>query len=253
MQHYSLRARFGEIIAEFLPPARRSDRVLIFCTGMPSGPSGKGTVLRFLAKKGYWVFLPRYRGSWESSGSFLKISPEKDIKKVMDGIARGVTSIADGKKYKIKNPQFYLMGCSFGGPAALLLSRDPRVRKVLALSPVVDWKAMERATKGEKIDEVARFTKAAFGEGYRGAARDWEKLKRGMFYNPAADTDKINGEKVFIIHAKNDTSVAWRPVQKFAKRTGSRLLLLKQGGHFSGSIVMRPALWKKIRGFFSER
>ena len=75
------RTRFKrEILTEFLPPARatKKQRVIVLCDGMPSIPR-KQSLSEFLAAKGYWVFYPRYRGSWESGGEFLARSPHEDI------------------------------------------------------------------------------------------------------------------------------------------------------------------------------
>ena len=74
-----LRTRFKkDIVCEFLPSSRKSKKAIVFCDGMPALPSKK-KLLQFYAKKGFWCFHLRYRGSWESSGGFLKISPAQDI------------------------------------------------------------------------------------------------------------------------------------------------------------------------------
>ncbi|MBI4094805.1 MAG: prolyl oligopeptidase family serine peptidase [Candidatus Liptonbacteria bacterium] len=251
---HTLRTRFKrDIIAEFLPPQgrakRRADKVIIFCGGMPGVPA-KRPLLEFFSKKGYWVFLPRYRGSWESGGKFLRISPEKDILDIISELPRGFKSLWDGKKYRVRPSKLFLFGSSFGGPAALLASRDPRVTKIVALSPVVDWCA---PSKEEPLDKLFRFVQSAFGEGYRVSKKDWNKLKSGTFYNPMAHFKEIDGKKLFIIHAKDDEIVGWRPVQKFAELTGSRLILLKKGGHSASSLLTKPKFYKAIAKFLRSK
>lgn len=244
---YTLRTRFGkDIVAEFLPPANRSDKVIIFCGGMPGMPRGT-ELARFFSRKGYWFFAPRYRGSWESGGRFLKISPEKDIAAVMDGFSRGFKDFYGGKVYKIRSPRIYLVGASFGGPAAILNSRDRRVSKILCISPVVDWRA---SGKKESIDWMERFTKAAFGEAYRFSHKDWVKLKLGAFYNPATRIKEIDGKKIMIFHAKNDDVVGWKSVRRFSAASGAKLVLRKTGGHLSSSTITKPAFYKRIKRFF---
>lgn len=179
-----LRTRFKkEIIAEFLPPRKRQakkrgvgDKVIIICDGMPSVPS-KRALIEFWARKGYWVFHPRYRGSWESGGRFLEKSPHKDVLDVIDGLPRGFKSLYDGKICRIKPAKIFLIGSSFGGPAVILASRDKRVSRVIAFSPVIDWLAQEKTI--EPIDWIGKFTRQAFGEGYRFTQTDWGKLKQG--------------------------------------------------------------------------
>src|SRR5512142_678992 len=121
------RTRFKrEILAEFLPPARprKQQRVIILCEGMPSGPR-KQPLAQFLAGKGYWVFYPRYRGTWESDGIFLQKSPHEDIRDVIDGLYEGIREIAFGKEFNVTPDEIFVIGGSFGGAAAVLASLDP--------------------------------------------------------------------------------------------------------------------------------
>lgn len=239
-----LRARFKrEILCEFLPPTRKSSRIIILAAGMPSVPSKKETLL-FLAKKGYWVFFPRYRGTWESSGHFLSISPHKDILDIIDQLPRGFKELWSGKQYKIHPSKIYIVGSSFGGPAAIFASRDKRVTKVFTFSPVIDWR---KDSKAEPLDWLYGFTREAFGNGYRMSKSSWNKLKGGRFYNPAYYAKQIDGKKIFIVHAKDDKIVPWQPTKKFARDTGAKLLLLKKGDHLSGSNIIKPRFWKHFQ------
>ena len=236
-----------DIVCEFLPPLKPSHKVIILCGGMPGYPGrNSGLLANFLSQKGYWVFVPRYRGSWESGGSFLKVSPHRDVLDVIDQLPRGFRDLWSGKLHKIARPEIYLIGSSFGGPAVILASRDPRVRKAVALSPVTDWRI---ETKTEPIDKLGTFARAAFGNGYRGTERDWNKLKSGTFYNPVHETTSIDGAKLLILHAKDDKVVYARTSTAFARATSAHLTLLPHGGHLSTSNILQPELWKKIRGF----
>lgn len=256
---HTLRTRFKkEIVAEFLPPSRKwkqinlvkkfaDDRakVVILATGMPSVPS-KGSLVEYWSRKGFWVFYPRYRGSWESGGEFLKKSPTLDIKDVLNQLEKGFTSIWDKKSFKLKFKQVTLIGGSFGGPAALLLSKDKRVDKVVAVSPVVDWTA---PSKSEPLAEFYYFVKDAFGEAFRLNKKNWNKLISGKFYNPVNQINQIDGQKVLIFHAQDDDVVNYKSVVKFAKLTGAKLYLSKKGGHLGASILMKPNFEKKVLKF----
>jgi len=251
---HPLRTRFKkEIVAEFLPPTKRADwrknRVVILCDGMPTVPH-KRMLLDFFSKKGYWVFHPRYRGTWESRGRFLKNSPERDILDVIAELPKGFKNLWDRKRYKVRPKSIYLIASSFGGPAAILASRDSRVTKVVANSPIVDWRA---PSKTEPIDFVAKFTRNAFGEAYRFSLEDWKKLKSGRFYNPATHARRIDGRKIFILHAKDDDSVLFGPVKRFSKEVGAEFLPLERGGHGILYRITKPRIWRKIRKFLSEK
>src|SRR5262250_3161334 len=110
------RTRFkGEIVAEFLPPARahKTERAIILCDGMPSIPR-KQPLAEFLSVKGYWVFYPRYRGAWESDGEFLERSPHEDILDVISELPRGVKESAFGQRFSLSPYEVFVIGGSFG-------------------------------------------------------------------------------------------------------------------------------------------
>ena len=270
------RTRFKkDIVAEFLPPApvrhsglRRGKpaEVIIFCGGMPELPRFP-QVLEFWSKKGFWVFLPRYRGTWESGGEFLKQSPEKDILDAIDELPKGFTDLWSGKHYKLptKNYKLYLFGGSFGGPAAILLSRDSRVTKAVAFAPVTDWKA---PSKDEPMGRLGAFIPEAFGLGYRFSKKNWGRLSRNEFYSPvsllssppfqrgSAESSKrggrnFDGSKLLIFHAKDDHSVPYSYTKKFAEKTGAKLITLRAGGHFGFSKSIEPKIYTQIKKFLS--
>jgi alpha-beta hydrolase superfamily lysophospholipase len=265
---YALRTRFArDIVCEFLPPAPRRSKgrsaarpakTVILCGGMPGYPGGRMELMNFLSQKGFWVFVPRYRGTWESGGSFLARSPERDVIDVIDGLSRG-NGFKDayfGKTYRIARPpksEVYVIGSSFGGAAAILASRDPRVRCAIALSPVTDWRV---ETKAEPIARLAEFTRDAFGDAYRGAASTsrtpWKKLCSGTFFNPMHEAASIDGMKLLIIHAKDDEIVYARTSATFARAVGTKLSLMPRGGHLGLSSIASPAIWRIIQKFFAR-
>jgi dipeptidyl aminopeptidase/acylaminoacyl peptidase len=262
MQMY--RARFGrEIVAEFLPPqgmkrsgrenarSKKTDRVIVLCDGMPSIPRKQG-LAEFLAAKGYWVFYPRYRGSWESGGEFLARSPHLDILDVIGGLRREIRELAFGKRFRVQADEVFVIGGSFGGAAAVLCSLDLRVKKVIANCPVVDWSILRGSEKAETSNpSYAAYIRAAFGNGYRLSDRNWKKLYGGTFYNPAYHADEIDASKVMMFHAMDDPYVPWRSVAKFAQRTGVKLNLFRRGGHLSTDGIVRK-YWGRIERYFAR-
>jgi len=245
-----MRTRFKkEILAEFMTPAKRSNKVVILLDGLPSVPA-KRPALEAWSRRGYWVFHMRYRGTWESGGMFLKRSAENDLRDVIDGLTRGFTELWGNKKFKIKRPEVYLLGTSFGGCTALLGSHDPRVKKVFALSPVVEWRA---ESKIEPLDVLAKFVEKAFGTVYRVRPEDWKKLMTGKFMNPATDPRPYDGKKIFIVHAKDDLVVPFKPTAAFAERIGAKFLPLARGGHLGFKAMLKPQFVNRIARFFNKK
>lgn len=242
-----LRTRFAkDIVSEYLAPARASRKVVIFCCGMPSYAGKRDEMMRFFAERGFWCFVPRYRGTWESGGQFLKKSPHVNILDVINGLEKGFTDAWSGKRLSIRKPQVFVVGNSFGGPAALLVGTHPLVKRVLALSPVADWR---EESDVEPLDFLGRFVREGFGEGYRFDQRDWDRLKPGRFYNPATSHQLIAGKKTLIVCAKDDEVVPCGPTVSLAKDVGADLIILKEGGH--GLHVHDPKIWRRVRHWFA--
>lgn len=232
-------------------PIRQTGKIAIMAIGAPSS-SSKKEPMQFLASQGYVVILPRYRGTWESDGNFLEKSPAQDIHDVITELTkkRAVHDVATKKKVPIKVSAIHLFGGSFGGPAVLLNTQLPIVKKVIALSPVIDWSV---EGKDEPFDFFVYYSKRGFGGAYRTRhIKDWQKLIQSDFYNPIAHTSEINGKKVFIIHCKDDAVVPYEPVVPFAEKTGATYYLKPKGGHRGFSYLSHKFYWKKIETFLKS-
>jgi dipeptidyl aminopeptidase/acylaminoacyl peptidase len=251
---WAFRARFKkEIVAEFMPPARlgKKQKVIVLCDGMPSVPH-KQSLMTFLSGKGYWVFYPRYRGAWESGGEFLQESPHKDILDVISELPKGVRELAFGRRFKLSPDEIFVIGGSFGGAAAILASLDPRVKKVIANCPVVDWAILGTEEKAETSNpNYAAYIREAFGNGYRLSDKNWRKLRGGKFYNPVRHIQEIQPAKIMMFHAKDDPYVPYRTVKEFAARTGATLNTLQRGGHVGTEYIVQK-YWQRIRKFFDS-
>lgn len=243
---YSGRTRFeDEIVAEFWAPNKPSRKAIIILDGCPSVPS-KHKVGEFFAKKGYWVFHPRYRGSWESDGIFLEESPEEDVLIVAEGINAGFRNIYDGIEYLLDVDDITVVGASFGGAAAILSLKYPLIAKAIALSPVIDWKA---PSKEEPFDFFIYMLQEGFGPAYRSDEFAWKKLQSGKFYSPKADAAQIDTSSLFVVHALDDKVVPVAPLREFSIKKKFKPLYLKKGGHFSASRVMDKEIWAKVKEF----
>lgn len=238
------------IIADALLPERQTGKIAILAGGLPSSPE-KNDRLRFLARHGYVAIFFRYRGSWESQGNFLEKSPASDIYDILTELSqrKSVIDVASGKKIPLKVSAIYLFGGSFGGPAVLLNSKHPLVKKVIALSPVLDWQSVDQGI--EPFHPHVRFLERGYPGAYRVKSKDdWRKLFRPDFYNPATMLEKIDGKKVFILHAKDDTVVPVDPLLPFVEATGASYYLKPHGGHHLH--MTHQFLWKKIDKFLKS-
>jgi len=241
----------GEIIADVLLPLRQTGKIAILAGGLPSTPSKKD-VLQFLSASGYVAIFFRYRGTWESRGNFLEKSPAQDISDIIADL-KGSKKICDiflQKDIPIKVSAVTLFGSSFGGAAVILNSMNPLVKKVIALSPVLDWQTLEHGS--EPSEAHFRFIEQGYPEAYRVKnIRDWKKLLHPDFYNPLTNIHLIDGKKILILHARDDTIVPSVSLDLFAQATGTTYHLKPQGGHFSLRYITHQFFWKKIEKFLS--
>jgi predicted alpha/beta hydrolase len=248
------RARFAnEIVAEFLPPARKSkkQRVIILCDGMPSVPR-KQPLATVLSERGYWVFYPRYRGAWESDGIFLAKSPHLDILDIISDLPKGWREAAFGQKFSVNPDELFVIGGSFGGATALLCSLDSRVKRVVANCPVVDWTVLRKSERAETSNNsYTAYIRQAFGNGYHLTEKNWKKLYTGKFFNPMHHATEIDPSKIVMFHAKDDPYIPWQSVDRFAKSTGAKLKLMSCGGHLKTELVVQK-YWPQIEKFFGR-
>jgi len=194
--------------------------------------------------------LPALSRAWESGGEFLAKSPHEDILDILGELPTELEEIAFGQRFRLSPDQVFVIGGSFGGAAAILLSLDARVQRVVANCPVVDWGILDQAEKAETSKKnYAEYIRQAFGNGYRLSDANWRKLRSGTFYNPWHHRNEIDGSKLLMFHAKDDPNVPYRRTKKFAEITGAKLKTLQRGGHISTDYVTRK-YWADIKKFF---
>jgi pimeloyl-ACP methyl ester carboxylesterase len=250
---YLIRTRLAkDIVCEVAFPVRQQGKVALVCGGAPGTPFKK-EVLNFLASKGYVAFGIRYRGTWESEGIFLKDSPAKDVKDIIDHLVKhkNIVDIRSGIKMPLKIKSIDLFGASFGGPAVLLNSKHTHVRKTIALCPVIDW---NRDGTGEPFEEYVRFSEEGFGGVYRVKNKsDWKKLLRKDFYNPITMTDQIDPKKCFIIQTQDDDSCPVKNVKAIQTLLPISVYYKPKGGHVGISRIPHKFFWKKIENFLHKK
>jgi pimeloyl-ACP methyl ester carboxylesterase len=245
------RTRFArDIVAQFKPAHRPTSKVAILLPGCPGYPLGKRDLMEFVARKGYFAIIPSYRGTWESDGEFLAKPPSDDVTHIIDELATGFTDLWSGSMYSIPDPEVYLIGGSFGGAAAILASRHPKVKKAVSLSGVVDWREQKHTV--EPLELMSEYMPQAFGQGYRPGHHIEERLEAGDFYNPAHEKASIDGGKLLLIHAKDDRVVHAAPAKAFALEVGAQYIELKGGEHIGVSSAKEPYIWRHIERFFRK-
>jgi len=166
-------------------------------------------------------------------------------------LPKELEEIAFGQRFRLAPHQVFVIGGSFGGAAAILLSLDHRVTRVVANCPVVNWSILDEAEKAETSKEnYADYIRQAFGNGYRLSDANWGKLRGGTFYNPWHHRSEIDGSKV-LLSMPRMIRMCHINAPEFAKLTGARWKSIKRGGHISTDCVVRR-YWVQIKKFFES-
>lgn len=240
------RTNFNGIVAEFLPPKKPSNNIAIVCDGLPSLPGRKSDLVKWFSCLGFWTFHIRYKGAWESTGRFLDHDPSEDIFEVIDALPRGFKSLWDGEEFRVEPDKVVVIGASFGGCAALLASLDQRVDKVIALAPVIDW---TKQGSTEPLDWLEHIILDGYPGAFRFDHQDWLRLSRGEFFQPLSCLDQFDANKIFVIHAQDDTVVSIGPTRDFVSSVGCKYVYLKKGDHLSSGRILRWPLSRSVRKF----
>jgi len=109
---------------------------VIILDGLPSRPASKDQLIKKLSGHGFDVFFPRYEGTWESKGEFLKRPPSRGIIEFIEALRKGVS--LNDKKYFAR--KIFLLGSSFGGGVALDIAAKGVADKICVLSPVISFR-----------------------------------------------------------------------------------------------------------------
>jgi dipeptidyl aminopeptidase/acylaminoacyl peptidase len=246
---YLLRTKISKnIVCEVALPERQTGKVALVCGGAPSLPPSKN-VLPFLASQGYVAFGIRYRGTWESEGTFLQKAPTQDVLDVIDYLVKHkkITDAWSGEKIAIKIKHFDLFGGSFGGPAVLLASKHKAVRKVVAMTPVVDF---NKDGEGETFEQFVQYATEVFGGVYRPKShKDWDKLRGNKFYNPITMLDQIDEKKCFVIQTKDDDVCPADNLRNLVALKKIAVYYKPKGGHLGVSSLQKKFYWNKVATF----
>ncbi len=246
------RTRFGsDIVAQFKPADKPSNKVAILLPGCPGYPLGKRDITNFLTKKGFLTIVPSYRGTWESDGNFLEFPPSDDVEIIINQLSEGFRDLWSQGEYEVKNPEVYLIGGSFGGAAAILASRHPKVVKAVSLSGVIDWQEQKHTV--EPLDFMDEYLPKAFGKGYRPQGSVKEKLEAGDFYSPLHEKASIDGKKLLLIHMRKDRVVHADPARAFAAEVGAKYVEFGDDLHMGVSSALEPRIWRHIERHFKGK
>lgn len=232
-------SQYKNLFFTYLLSNELSDGAIILLDGLPSNPLSKKELMKKLIKKNYDVFFPRYEGTWESKGEFLKRLPSETIIEFINALRKGL-KIGD-KEYNAT--KIFILGASFGGGVALDIVNQNVADKICVTSPVISFR------KVEGIDTLENFLKTTHRNNYRFDSKNWQKLLNDQIWN--LDDDKIKRPlDILIIFGDSDDQIKDADIIEFGKKYGVKVNSYKFG-HITLSKITEPML-KEIINFFSK-
>lgn len=244
-----LRGYFGGIFAEFVLQDRLADAAII----LPNFPSGNdfGDLIAFFYEKGYHVFVPRYRGTYQSSGKFLSKNPVEDMMTFVKGLDEGaVKGLWDGKKQSFRVNKKILISSGFGGAIALgVAAKSGMASHIILQAPIWDFKVHNSAGDEQDIEKMSEFVKSAYKNCYRYTFKNFKKkMSKFEELNPAFYLPRVGEMPILVMHDPNDKIVNLR-------HTKEKIALLQKATyleHYFGPKLRADILatyWKDIDKF----
>jgi|SRR3989338_436234 len=232
------RVNLDGIICEYLL-SPESDRAIILLEGLPAIPQ-RIEFMNSLREGGYSVFYPRFRGTWESSGTFLKESPVLDVLEVATRIYEGV-DLEQSVRYK--SSTIHVLATSFAGAVSLSLPKREFIQKIISLSPVFDF------TKVASIQTLKLFLRNLFTMAYRFDDNRWEDLIHNKIVAPVYNFDSATTNQHLVITGALDDQISMKELEVFCSERSIQIKIYPGVGHISYSKMSKEIL-KDILSFF---
>ena len=244
-----LRGYYGGIFFEFVLQDRNADAIIL----LPGFPSGNdfSDLMAFFYEKGYHVFVPRYRGTYQSSGIFLSKNPVDDISFFIENLNEGsAKNMWDLKKENFKINKKIIVTGSFGGAIALgAAAKIGGISHIILQAPVWDFKEHNSAGDEQNLEKITDFVRTAYKNCYRFRFKSLvKKLDKFKELNPAFYLPRLKELPILVMHDPNDNVV-------LLKHTKEKMALLQRGTyleHYLGHKLTRDVLaayWKDIDKF----
>lgn len=216
---------------EFIIHKKLSKAIIIF-PGFPSN-NNFDEIMLTLYKEGFNVFVPRYKGTFQSKGNFLKKDPINELSEFIEFLNKeSTTNLWNQEEVKFRNEEIILIGNSFGANMALNVSITNNINKVVLFSPVWDFKNHNTKYKEQDLEQLTRFVKRGWNNLYR---YNFDNIQHKMMTYSSCDWEKnkklITNQKILVFHDPKDSSVSIEHSRKFERDIEQVKLIEHSSGH----------------------
>ncbi len=249
MEKPILKAYYGDIFFEFINHKEPTDTIL-YLEGFPSSGSHKKEI-EFLYRKGYNIFVPHYKGTYQSRGKFLGGNIVYELKEFLDKLKMGsVINLWDMSEVNFKIKRLILFGGSFSGAICCGLSTLTKFDKIVLFAPVLDYLRLNEKGDEQDPDHMIPFVKRAYENLFR---FDFDKIVERMSkFKECSPNYYLNKLKtpVLILHDPTDKTVSIRMAKEFEKKLPNIKLIESSEGHKMDKTLEKE--WTKIKKFLED-
>ena len=201
----------AEII--LLTPFKKTKQVLVSFHGGPE--SFEDTEIRYLGlyralvRKGWTIAILNYRGSAQ-----LKMSRKKPWKNWKDSILQDFSDVLSIPELNLKS--INLLGASFGGALALIVSKKFKINKCVLLSPLLD---LENQKLRAGVDYKSWFSSRFSSKDYKDFS--FQQLTANLSARTlivCSEKDEVLGNAINLL-LKNKSSKGLSSAQVISQRT----------------------------------
>ena len=207
-------------------------------------------MIKAFFEKGYHVFVPRFRGSYQSSGVFLSRNPVDDMVFFMERLDSGeAKSLWDSKKVSFKINKKILVGSNFSGAiACALAAKCPVFSHLILAAPIWDFRKHNLEGNEQDLDKTAGFVQTAYKNCYRFRFKSVvKKLRKFDELYPESYLPNLK-LPVMVMHDPNDRVVSFKHTQEKLQSLRKATYLEHYFGHKLTPDLLR-AFWKDIDKF----
>lgn len=200
-----------------------SHGTVIICDGIPAAPCRR-ELMNDLAAGGWNVVLPRYRGTWESSGAFLEDDPARDIIRLAESVAADEAKTPSGQP--LSGP-ITLLGSSFGGWVAARAASCSAVSRAVLVSPMIEPTQIRA-----ELESLRLYLTDNLPGSYRFDGRNWKNLYDGSSFRNGA-VPFADRKKLFVIVAGADSRLSAEETESNCRKYGLEFETLPEQDHLS--------------------
>ena len=227
-----LKTYCNEIFFEFLTQKDPAHAIIIL-PGFPSS-NNKDDLMRFFYNKGFNVFYIRYRGSFQSNGSFLEKNIVDDMINFINFIKKGkAISLWDEEEKLFKNKKIILLSGSFGGAitCGIAVKSKNLISKIILSAPVWDFNKHNTTYNEQDLSPLLGFVKRAYKNLYRIKFKNLIiQLNKFKELSPEYYLKRLNCP-VLILHDPEDKTVSIEHTFQMIKKIKKGQLIEHHLGH----------------------